>query len=445
MQKVPGYDIFEGQRTPMIKAQSVAVSGQKLSEDAVRQILHRGLEGEFRGRKVLALIPDHTRSLPLPFLFRTLVETLRDAKQLDFLVALGTHPPLPEDRLCGLVGIRPEEQRTMYRHIGLFNHVWDDPSALASLGWISMGLIRQFAGARWHPSLGGDTEVRVNRLLLEYDHILIVAPTFPHEVAGFSGGGKYIIPGVSGPQMINTTHWLGALAGVVETIGVKETPVRAMVNAAASKLPTPATLIGMVVEDHDLAGLFIGDLLSAWGAAADLSSQRHIRWCAKPFRKILSCPMPMYDELWTAAKAVYKLEPVVAEGGEIIVYAPHLDTISRTHGKYIYEVGYHVLAYFLEDWDRFKDFPLAVLAHSTHVRGSGRMEGGAERPHARITLASQISPEDCAKLNLGYCDPATIHPEEWQNREEEGMLSVPNSGEILYRLPAGGQTAGEGG
>ncbi len=421
----------------------VAESGQKLPEDTVRQTLRHALEGEFRGRKVLALIPDHTRSLPLPFLFRTLVEALRDAKKLDFLVALGTHPPLSEERLCGLVGIRPEERRTQYRRVGLINHAWDDPSALESLGWIPKELIRQFAGARWHPSLGGDTEVRVNRQLLAYDHILIVAPTFPHEVAGFSGGGKYIIPGVSGSQMINTTHWLGALSGVVETIGVKDTPVRMMVNAAAAKLPTPVTLIGMVVEGHDLAGLFVGDLLQAWSAAADLSAQRHIRWCAKPYRKILSCPMPMYDELWTAAKAVYKLEPVVAEGGEIIVYAPHLDTISRTHGKFIYEVGYHVLPYFLEDWDRFKELPLAVLAHSTHVRGSGRMEGGVERPAAKVTLASRISAEDCAKLNLGYCDPASIRPEEWRNREDEGMLYVPNSGEILYRLQAGGQTAGE--
>ena len=425
--------------------QVVAEPGQKLPETTIRQTLRHALEGEFRGRKVLVLIPDHTRSLPLPFLFRTLVEALRDAKKLDFLVALGTHPPLSDERLCGLVGIRPEERRTQYRRIGLFNHEWEDPSALASLGWISEGLIRQFAGKRWHPSLSGDVEVRVNRLLMAYDHILIVAPTFPHEVIGFSGGGKYIIPGVSGPQMINTTHWLGALAGVVGTIGIKDTPVRMMVNAAAAKLPTPATLLGMVVEGHDLAGLFIGDPLPAWSAAADLSAQRHICWCAKPYRKILSCPMPMYDELWTAAKAVYKLEPVVAEGGEIIVYAPHLDTISRTHGKFIYEVGYHVLPYFLEDWERFKDFPLAVLAHSTHVRGSGRMEGGVERPAAKVTLASRISAEDCAKLNLGYCDPASIRPEEWRNREDEGMLYVPNSGEILYRLQAGGQTAGEGG
>jgi hypothetical protein len=142
----------------------------------------------------------------------------------------------------------------------------------------------------------------------------------------------------------------------------------------------------------------------------------------------------MYDELWTGSKAMYKLEPAVAVGGEVVIYAPHLDAVSYVHGKYIFEVGYHILPYFLEDWDRYKHIPLAVLAHSTHMRGSGVMENGVEKPNVKVTLASQISPEDCEKLNLGYLDPASINLENWQNREDEGVLYVPKAGEILYRL-----------
>jgi len=62
------------------------------------------------------------------------------------------------------------------------------------------------------------------------------------------------------------------------------------------------------------------------------------------------------------------------------------------------------------------------------------MEGGVERPNVRVTLASKISPDDCARLNLGYLDPASIRPDEWQGREQEGILFVPKAGEILYRL-----------
>jgi nickel-dependent lactate racemase len=422
----------------MIQAQAVAAPGQTLTEETVRQALRSALEGRFRDRTVLVLIPDHTRSAPIPFIFRALVEILQDARKLDFLVALGTHPPLSEENLLCLVGINATERSTTYRRIGLRNHAWNDPSALASLGWIGREFVRKAAGERWHPSLDADVEVRVNSLLLEYDQIVIVGPTFPHEVAGFSGGAKYLIPGVSGPQMINATHWLGALCGVVGTIGIKDTPVRSLVQAAAAQLRTPVTLVDMVVEEQALDGLFIGDMVSTWSAAADLSAQRHICWCDRPYRRVLSCALPMYDELWTAAKAMYKLEPVLAPGAELVIYAPNLDTISRTHGKSIYEVGYHILPYFLENWDRFREFPLAVLAHSTHVRGSGRMENGVERPAVRVTLSSKISPEDCARLNLGYLDPAEIRPSEWEHRETEGILYVPRSGEVLYRLKTSG-------
>ncbi|MEJ5224530.1 MAG: lactate racemase domain-containing protein [Anaerolineales bacterium] len=405
-----------------------------LTQDEIRHTLTRALEKQFTHQRVLVLIPDHTRSLPLPFLFRELVEILRDTRQLDFMVALGTHPPLSAESLNKLVGISAEERNTKYATVGLLNHAWDDPAALVTLGVMEQDEIKQIAGARWHESLPSRVEIRLNKAVLEYDHILILGPTFPHEVVGFSGGAKYLFPGISGAEMINATHWLGALAGVVGTIGVKETPVRAMIHAAARRLATPVTLIALTVEGHDLAGIFIGDLYHAWSAAADFSAQRHIHWCEKPFQRVLSVAPPMYDELWTGAKAMYKLEPAVALGGEVVIYAPHLDVVSHVHGKYIYEVGYHILDYFLADWERFKHIPLGVLAHSTHLRGSGVMENGIEKPNVKVTLASKIPPEDCARLNLGYLDPAKVNIAEWQNREEEGILYVPKAGEILYRL-----------
>lgn len=405
-----------------------------LSVEAIQEKLHNHLGGKFRGQKVLALIPDHTRSLPLPFLFRALVETLHDAKLLDFMVALGTHPALSEDSLNQLVGISPTERTTRFAKIGLLNHAWDDPAALKQIGLIEDDQIRQMAGERWHPSLPREVPVRINKAVMDYDHVIILGPTFPHEVVGFSGGAKYLFPGISGADMINATHWLGALAGVMGTIGIKDTPVRAMIHRAAQFIQTPITLVALVVEGHDLSDLFIGDHISAWDAAVDLSAQRHIRWCDKPFRRVLSCAPPMYDELWTGAKAMYKLEPAVAVGGEVIIYAPHLDVVSHVHGKYIYEIGYHILPYFLQDWERFKHIPLGVVAHSTHVRGSGVIENGVEKANVKVTLASKIPPEDCARLNLGYLDPASINVAEWQNREAEGILYVPKAGEILYRL-----------
>jgi nickel-dependent lactate racemase len=412
---------------------AIAPAGHTLTESEIRNTLGI-LEQQFTKMRVLVLIPDHTRSLPLPFLFRSLVDILHKTQQLDFMVALGTHPPLSEESIHRLVGISAEERATTFKHIGLRNHEWNTPSALTSLGVMESDEIKYIAGSHWHSSLPDNVNIRINKAALDYDHILILGPTFPHEVVGFSGGAKYLFPGISGADMINATHWLGALAGVVGTIGIKDTPVRTMIHAAATRLKTPVTLIALVVESHELSGLFIGDPLSAWSEAADLSAQRHIRWCDVPFVRVLSCAPPMYDELWTGAKAMYKLEPAVAVGGEVVIYAPHLDVVSHVHGNYIYEVGYHILPYFLNDWDRFKTIPLGVLAHSTHLRGSGTMENGIETPNVRVTLASKISAEDCARLNLGYLDPSKINIEDWKDKEDEGVLYVSKAGEILFRV-----------
>jgi nickel-dependent lactate racemase len=417
----------------MLDTQIIAPPGLHLHEDVMIDCLTRALENRFTRQKILVLIPDHTRSLPLPFLFRTLVGILKDTARLDFMVALGTHPPLSQENLNRLVGISAEERSGAYAHIGLMNHAWDDPDALATIGCFEQDQIKAIAGDIWHPSLPDRIEIRLNKAIFEYDHVIILGPTFPHEVVGFSGGSKYLFPGISGAEMINATHWLGALSGVVGTIGLVGTPVRAMIDAAAEMMNIPLTLIALVVEDHDLSGLFVGDRLSAWRNSVELSTQRHIRWCERPYLKILSCAPAMYDELWTCAKAMYKLEPATAMGGEVIIYAPHLETISYVHGKYIREVGYHILPYFLSDWERFKHIPLGVLAHSTHLRGAGVMENGVEKPNVHVTLATRIPAEVCASMNLGYLDPGSISPEDWQGREAEGILYVPRAGEILYR------------
>lgn len=418
----------------MISSQSVAPPNQLLDADAVQQTLHIGLEKHFSGDKVLVLIPDRTRTIPLPQIFRMLVDILQDSRQLDFMVALGTHPPLNEASLCQLLGITTDERLSDYKKNKIFNHIWDFPDTLTQIATLPQSQIQEIAGDSWHPSLGGDVPVRVNQRIFNYDHILILGPTLPHEVAGFSGGAKYLFPGISGAEMIDVTHWLGALSGVIGTIGFKDTPVRRMIHAATEYIHTPITLISLVVEEEGIAAVFIGDHISAWEEAVKISAERHIIWVDKPINRVLSCAPPMYNELWTGAKAMYKLSPVIAEGGEVIVYAPHLEVVSDVHGDYIYQIGYHVMEYFLNQWEKFKDIPLGVLAHSTHFRGPGRYENGIEYPFIEVTLASKIPYKDCSGLSLRYLNPADVDLTAWQNPESEGILFVPKAGEMLYRL-----------
>jgi hypothetical protein len=149
---------------------------------------------------------------------------------------------------------------------------------------------------------------------------------------------------------------------------------------------------------------------------------------------VLSILPDLYDDLWTGAKGMYKMEPVIADGGEVVIYAPRINEVSYSHGAVLDQVGYHVRDYFSKQWERFKGFPWGVLAHSTHVKGMGTYENGVETPRIQVTLATGISAERCRRINLGYLDPASIHIDEWQGREDQGILVVPRAGEMLYRL-----------
>ncbi len=417
-----------------LRAAAVAPTDGVLGDDTVRGVLAEGLEGHHRGESVLVLVPDHTRTAPLPLIVATLNDVLGEAAAVHVLVALGTHPPLDDRSLADLIGLDSIDPTDRHPGLTVGNHRWRDDGELVTVGVVTRDELAAIAGPLWHPSLGGDLPLRINRAVLEHDHVIIVGPTFPHEVVGFSGGAKYFFPGVSGPEMIDVSHWLGALSGVVETIGRVDTPTRRLIERAASLIPTPVTLVSMVVVgDARLAGLFVGDLGSAWSQAAALSAARHVRVLERPMGRVLSMAPPMYDELWTAAKAMYKLEPVLADDAELVIFAPHLSVVSRVHGEELARVGYHVLPYFLGQWDRFAGHSRAVLAHSSHVRGAGTYIDGVERPRVRVTLASRVPEGECRALGLGYVDPDSVDVAEWSDREHEGVLVVPRAGEILYR------------
>ena len=404
-----------------------------LTVEVVQQLIMQACDPlPLDGKRVLVIIPDGTRTAPIPLIFRLLYEQLgRRVARLDYLVALGTHPPMTEEAIDRLVGVRASERTERYPNVQIFNHHWAQPQLLKTIGVISRQEAERLTGGL----LGGEIPVRLNRLILEYDQLLICGPVFPHEVAGFSGGAKYLFPGIAGPEIINFTHWLGALVTNMRTIGVKDTPVRRIIHRAAEFVQCPVLCLALVLKGHELHGLYTGHYAGAWSQAADLSARINIITVQHPFKRVLSMPSTIYDDLWTAAKAMYKTEPAIADGGEVIIYAPHITEISYTHGKLIDQVGYHVLAYFLKQRERFKDVPGTILAHSTHVKGTGTYDAatGIETPRIQVTLATGIPEERCRRVNLGYMDYKTINPYEWQGREQEGILLVPHAGEMLYR------------
>jgi nickel-dependent lactate racemase len=403
-----------------------------LSPDQVEQIVAKGLPlAELAGKKILLIVPDATRSCPLGDVFKEVHRQLSGSvKALDVMIALGTHPPMSEEAICDRLEMTREERGGRYASVRFLNHEWDNPAALRRIGTLSPKETDELSGGLFSM----EVPVDINARLFDYDEVVIIGPVFPHEVVGFSGGNKYLFPGVAGPEILNFFHWLGAVVTNPMIIGHKWTPVRKVVDRAAALLTIPKRCLCMVVEKGGLAGLFAGTPESAWDQASELSRKLHITYKPKPFHTILSCAPAMYDELWVGGKCMYKLEPVLADGGELIIYAPHIHEISVVHGKLIEELGYHCRDYFLGQWDRFKHYPWGIIAHSTHVRGIGTYENGVEKCRARVTLATGIPKEICEKINMGYRDPASINPADYADREEEGILHVPKAGEMLYQL-----------
>jgi nickel-dependent lactate racemase len=395
----------------------------------VREILTK--VKDFSGKKVLVVIPDTTRSGPTALLFKYISEVFSlSVKKLDFLIALGTHPPMPEERVNRFLEITDNDRKTLYKDISIFQHQWDSPEHLACIGTISAEKMKEISGGL----LSEDIPVSINKKVLEYDELLLAGPVFPHEVVGFSGGYKYLFPGISGPDFLHKFHWLGALITNPKINGTKDTPVRRALNEAASFLKVPITLLCYVVKEGEVYGFYGGDL-EAWSKAADLSSQLNIRYVEKPYKTVLSIAPPMYEDIWTAGKCMYKLEPVVADGGTLIIYAPHVKEVSHTHGKDIEKVGYHTRDYFLKQMDRFKDIPGCILAHSTHVKGIGTFIDGVEKPRIEVVLATGIPEDVCKKINLGYVDYRAIDINSYKRRKD--TLVVEKAGEVLYRLKDG--------
>lgn len=403
-----------------------------LSEPEVREIVAEALSPLLpAGRRVLLIVPDATRTAPIGLMFRVIHELIGpQAAALDVMIALGTHPPMSDDAINRRLEITAEERVGKYRRARMLNHAWDDPAALVSLGEIPAAEIRELSGGLFERNVN----VTINRALFDYDQILIVGPVFPHEVVGFSGGNKYLFPGVSGGEVLDFFHWLGAVITSPKIIGHKWTPVRAVIDRAAAMVSVPILDFCLVVQHHRLAGLFTGAPQDAWSRAADLSARLHIVEKDHPFHTVLSCAPLMYDDLWVGGKCMYKLEPVVADGGELIIYAPHIREISPVHGAVIRRLGYHTRDYFLKQWERFRREPWGVLAHSTHVRGVGTYDDGVERPRIQVTLATGIPEDICHAVNLGYRDPASIRVADFQGQEDDGVLCVPEAGETLFRL-----------
>jgi len=402
----------------------IGCPGTALGAEEVDRFIRTTFDGlELDGRSLCLVVPDATRRCPLGSLLRAAEAAVRDrVSSCTTLIALGTHAPMNDAAIRSMAG------ETAFPVV---NHRWWADDTYAHIGTLRADTVSALSEGR----LDEAVDIRVNRMVVESDVTVIIGPVLPHEVVGFSGGNKYLFPGLSGQELIDVTHWLGALItsrAIIGTPGV--TPVRALIDAAAALVPGERHALCVVVDrgSERLQSLSFGPPTDAWASAATVAAQTHIEHIAEPIERVLSLVAHRYADLWTGAKGFYKVEPVVADGGEVVLYAPHITEVAAMHPDQV-GLGYHCRDYFLAHWEEYRDHPRGELAHATHLYGAGTYDPvHGEHPRVRVTLATGIPEGTVRQANLGYLDPATVDVGEWER--DPDALVVHDAGEVLYRL-----------
>lgn len=398
-------------------------------------ILEEALLRVAPGTRVLAILPDKTRDDNTDILFPAAAKILRKhgVTVFDGLIAQGTHSAMRTEEKLTKTGLHKKRDIFDGR---IFDHNWNDPQELIHIGTLAADRVRSITKGL----IDYDIPLHLNKLLANgmYDLLLVFSATVPHEVAGFAGGAKYFFPGVAGPDLTHATHWLGALAEIASIIGRVETPVRALIEAAADFIPTPIiSLNSVVTRDHRgklrVHAIFAGDLREAFRRAAEVSQKVHIRYTGRQYRRVVALLDEHYDDLWVGGKASYKLGAIIKEGGELIIYAPHMTSVSSMHGRLIEKYGYAPLqkVRLMVEHSTELQQNLCVAAHLAHVVYAGRSdESGDTLWRYRITLASAIDEETCRRVNLGFMNPRTFRREDYIN--DPDALIVERAGTDLY-------------
>ncbi len=406
-----------------------------LSAGELRAILDQALSQVAPGARVLTIIPDKTRDDNTALLFPFAAEILaaRKIAQLDALVAQGTHVPMTDEEKRSKIGGTGKSVPGLGQ---IYDHQWNIPEELVTIGELSAARVTELTGGL----ITNAVPVNLNRRLGPgvYDTVIIFSATVPHEVAGFAGGAKYLFPGVAGPDLTHATHWLGALAGIENVIGRVETPTRHMIEAAADFVTAQIITLNSVItrdENNRLRthALFAGDFRNAFRRAAEVSRQVHIKYTGRKYQRVVALLDEHYDELWAGGKASYKLGGIIEEGGELIIYAPHLRSISETHGRLIEKYGYAPL-------DRVREMValstelqnnLAVAAHLAHVSYAGQRDAaGHVVSRYQITMASALDEATCQRVHLGFMDHRVFRREDYES--DPDTLVVERAGRDLY-------------
>ena len=378
-------------------------------------------------RRVLLLPPDQTRlNSNAGEICRILLALLGPEAQVDIMPALGTHAAMTSDDLRLMFG--PEIPLAKFR-------VHDWRRDLRHVGDIPGAKLREWSEGR----IDYDVRIEVNKILFaEYDLILSIGQIVPHEVAGMANYTKNVLVGAGGADVINKSHFLGAVYGMERIMGRADTPVRRLLTYGAEKflgsLPILYILTVMAKDagtgQMAMRGLYVGDDMATFAAGARLSQQVNLDLLEKPLRKVVVYLDPAeFRSTWLGNKAIYRTRMAIADGGELVVLAPGLrefgedPEINRLIARYGYRGTPATLAAVREHEELRCN--LSAAAHLIHGSTEGRFT---------VTYCPGPGLGAAALGDVGFAvaDLATTLRRYDPGRLRDGFNTLPDGEEVFF-------------
>ena len=275
--------------------------------------------------RVGIVFSDITRATPHSLLIPAVLDELTHVppENITLFNALGTHRPNTETELRGMLGeelfngYANSRGKRSYQRI-LQNNAFD-PATQVHLGVTSRG-----------------HDIWLNRELVECDVTILTGFIEPHFFAGFSGGGKAIMPGMAGQRTVLSNHDAVMIADPHATWGVTwGNPIWEEAREVTLQTGRSFLLNVTLNRDHQVTGVFAGELDAAHAAGCAFNKETAMVAVPHPFDVVITSNSgyPLDLNLYQSVKGMSAAAQIVKTGGAIILAADCWDGIPE-HGQY---------------------------------------------------------------------------------------------------------------
>lgn len=356
--------------------------------------------------RIVVLVDDMTRPTPLRELLPTVLEQLcsHGAKEdkIEIMIGLGTHRAMSDAETKEHLGHEVVERFT------ISNHDYKDESKLVNLGSTELGI----------PAL-------VNKAVVDADFVLSVGNIAPHNAAGWGGGAKMILPGVSGEESVGMLHIAaGKVRPIASLVATLHNPMRRDINAIAKKAGLKAIVNTVLNNENEPVQIVAGEPEQAFQEGVATARRVFCQNVTELADVIVLSTYPADIDYWQAMKALDFAHVGVRKGGTIVLVTPCPERISPMHSTLqVYATkGYSEILQAISK-KMIQDLPAAgaLLMHSQILE------------HAKIICYSTgLTEED--KHSLGFQHASSIDEAmqmALRHHGEKARVGVLECGEVV--------------